>query len=50
VVGKGLETPYHKREQLVTKCYTGPRIWTDSLERPRQGKTSGSEKGPVADP
>jgi hypothetical protein len=22
----------------LTKCYTGPRTWTNPLERPKQGK------------
>jgi hypothetical protein len=26
------------KTNLLTKCYTGPRIWTDSLERPGQRK------------
>jgi hypothetical protein len=25
-----------KKKQLVMKCYTGPRNWMDSLERPRK--------------
>jgi hypothetical protein len=28
----------YKKKQLFTKCYTGPRVWTDFLERPRQRK------------
>jgi hypothetical protein len=36
-LGAGLRPPHHKN-QLVSKCYTGPRIWTDALERPRQWK------------
>jgi len=34
-VGRGADTPHHK-VHLVTKCYTSPRNWTDSLERLRQ--------------
>jgi hypothetical protein len=33
-VGEGLATP-HRKKASVAKCYTGPRNWTDSLERPR---------------
>jgi hypothetical protein len=33
----GLTTP-HRKNQHVTKRYTGPRTCTDSLERPRQRK------------
>jgi hypothetical protein len=29
-LGKGVRT--HHKNQLVTKCYTGPQTWTDSLE------------------
>jgi len=36
-VGRDVTT-HRKKEQLVTKCYTGLRTWTDSLERRRQRK------------
>jgi hypothetical protein len=36
-LGEGLTTPRHKK-QLIRKCYTRPRIWTDALERPRLRK------------
>jgi len=36
-VGRGAKTPECKK-QLVTKCYTEPRNWTDSLERFEQTK------------
>jgi hypothetical protein len=32
-IGMGPATPQHKKKPLVTKCYTGPRTWTDSVER-----------------
>jgi hypothetical protein len=32
-----------KKEKSITKCYTGPRNWTDSLERPRQRKMEGRD-------
>jgi hypothetical protein len=35
---EGLTTPQCKQKKLFTKCYTGPRILTDSPERPRQRK------------
>jgi hypothetical protein len=35
-LGEGLTTtPHREEEQLVTKCYSGPRIWTDSLVQNR---------------
>jgi hypothetical protein len=36
-MGEGLKAPHHKK-QLVTKCETGPRVWTHTLERHRQRK------------
>jgi hypothetical protein len=34
----GLTTPHLKKNQSVTKCYTGPQTWTASLKRPKQRK------------
>jgi hypothetical protein len=43
MLGEGLTTlpskkKKKKKKQLVTKCYTGPRDWMESLERPKQRK------------
>jgi hypothetical protein len=35
--GEKLTNP-HRKKKLVTKCYTGPPTWRDSLERPIQWK------------
>jgi len=37
----GAKTPLRKN-QLIMKCYTGPRNWMDTLERPRQRKIIGN--------
>jgi hypothetical protein len=37
-IGGWLESPHLKIDQLVMKYYTGPRIWTGSLERSTQRK------------
>jgi hypothetical protein len=34
-MGKGQAKP-HDENQDVTKCYTGPRNWTDPSKRPKQ--------------
>jgi hypothetical protein len=47
-VGRGVAIP-HSKNHGVMKCYTGPRTWTDSLERPRQRNSSGSGQGQVMD-
>jgi hypothetical protein len=36
-LGRGLTTPPRKKKH-VTKCYKGPRNWTDTLERPKARK------------
>jgi len=36
-LGEGLTNPRFEN-RIVTKCYTEPWKWTDSLERPRQRK------------
>jgi len=35
-VGRGVNSSQQQKKRLVTKCYTGPRILTDTFERPRQ--------------
>jgi len=39
-LGEGIATPHRKIKEAVTKYYTEPRAWTDSLERPRQRKVA----------
>jgi hypothetical protein len=31
-LGGVLTIPHPKKKQQVTKCYTGPQTWTDSLK------------------
>jgi hypothetical protein len=39
----GLTAPYSKKSNFVTKCYTGPRTWADSLDKRPKLRINGLE-------